>query len=95
VDRLVIVDGDPDGLGGHFYLRRKHLEVELIERARLASWIRDKRPEAPLYMLVVRRPLPAIRLPEPYRLELQGYFRDWPDLKRNTRRYLYRLRKSS
>jgi hypothetical protein len=95
VDRLVIVDGDPDALGGHYYLRRHRLEVDLVERTRLISWIRDHRPETPLYILVVRRPLPSMVLPEPYLLEREGYFRDWPDLKRNTRRYLYRLRKSS
>ncbi|HXV65365.1 MAG TPA: hypothetical protein VEK15_32015, partial [Vicinamibacteria bacterium] len=91
VDRLVIVDGDEDALGGHYYLRREKLDVSLISRSDLTAWLRRERPRAPLYILVSNEPLPPTAV-EPHALELVGEFRNWPDLQRHARRWLYRLR---
>ncbi len=95
VDRLAVVDGADAQLGGHYYLRRKRVEVISIPRAALFSWLRVTRPEPPLYFLVVREPLSYFEPPEPYRLELVGDFRNWPDWQRNAHRFLYRLEMSA
>lgn len=90
VDRLIIVDGDQDALGGHYYLRRKTLNVSLVSRRDIFAWIAKEKPPTPLYVLVAGAPLPASAL-EPYRLTLVGEFRNWPDLQKHGRRWLYRL----
>jgi hypothetical protein len=94
VDRLVIVDGDPDALGGHYYLRRAKVDVTLLLRRDVFSWIARERPRAPLYILVAGDPLPLQWL-ERYGLEEVGEFRNWPDFQKHSRRWLYRLRVSS
>lgn len=94
-ERLVIVDGEQDSLGGHYYLRRNPLDVELVERRDLVSWIRTERPPTPLYLLVARTSLDQLEVPPPYALTFEGYFTDWPDVKSNTRRFLYRLYRPS
>jgi hypothetical protein len=91
VDRLVIVDGDPDALGGHYYLRREKIDVTLVSRPEVFAWLARERPSAPLYILAVRAPLPASAL-EGYGLELVGEFGNWPDLQKHARRWVYRLR---
>ena len=91
VDRLLIVDGDEDALGGHYYLRREQVDVTLVERRNLFTWIRRERPSTPLYVLAVGAPLEGFAPPEPYALEAVGEFRNWPDLQRHGRRFLYRL----
>jgi hypothetical protein len=78
-------------VGGHFYLRRQELDVIPVERVALAGWIRRERPDTPVYLMVVRRPLESVALPEGYVLEDLGTYNDWPDVKENTRRFLYRL----
>jgi hypothetical protein len=45
----------------------------------------------PLYLMVVRRPLDSLAVPDGYDIELLGAYNDWPDVKENTRRFLYRL----
>jgi hypothetical protein len=92
-DRLVVVGGTNDDVGGHFYLQRQVLEVVTVERVVLARWIARERPETPVYLMVVRRPLESLTLPEGYILDELGVHNDWPDVKDNTRRFLYRLRK--
>jgi hypothetical protein len=94
VDRLVIVDGDADALGGHYYLRRAKVDVTLLSRREVFSWIAREQPGAPLYFLVAGDPLPQRGLDE-YGLELVGEFRNWPDFQKHARRWLYRLRVSS
>jgi hypothetical protein len=94
VDRLVIVDGEESDLGGHYYLRRPRVDVSLVERRNLFSWIRANRPESPLYILVVREPLDPFEAPRPYQLELVADFRNWPDWQRHARRFLYRLERT-
>jgi hypothetical protein len=92
VDRLLIVNGEQSSSGGHYYLRRSRMDVSLVERENLFSWIRVNRPETPLYVLVVREPLASsFEPPSPYQLELVGDFRNWPDWQRHARRFLYRL----
>jgi hypothetical protein len=95
VDRLAVVDGGDSQLGGHYYLRRKRVEVVSIPRAKLFSWLRTSTPETPLYVVVVREPLTSFTPPEPYRLELVGEFRNWPDWQRHAHRFLYRLEVSA
>jgi hypothetical protein len=91
VDRLVIVDGGPDALGGHYYLRREEIDVTTVSRRDVFAWISRERPRAPLYFLVVGAPLPAAGLNR-YGLELVGEFRNRPDLQKHARRWVYRLR---
>jgi hypothetical protein len=92
VDRLVIVDGQEDSLGGHYYLRRGRLDVSLVERQNLSVWLGETKPPVPLYILVVGEPLGPLSLSEPYELDQVGDFLDWPDLQKDARRFLYRLR---
>jgi hypothetical protein len=94
VDRLLIVDGEESDLGGHYYLRRTRMDVALVPRAHLDSWIRANQPESPLYLLVVREPLDWFRAPPPYQIERVGDFRNWPDWQRHARRFLYRLKRA-
>ncbi len=91
--RLVVVGGNNDDVGGHYYLQRKKLDVVSVERVALAQWIRRERPEVPLYLMVVRRPLESLAQTEGYALEDLGAYNDWPDVKENTRRFLYRLQR--
>ncbi len=91
VDRLAIVDGGMETIGGHFYLGRDRLQVDLVSRRELAAWLAANGSEAPLYLLVVGTPLDGVAAPPPLALTLEGYFHDWPDVRQNTRRYLYRL----
>lgn len=91
VDRLVVVDGEESDVGGHYYLRRPRIDVSLVERRNLYSWIRANRPGTPLYFLVTREPLDSFEPPPPYRLERVGDFRNWPDWQSHARRTLYRL----
>jgi hypothetical protein len=91
VDRLLVVDGEESDVGGHFYLLRPRVDVSLIERRNLYSWIRMNRPESPLYLLVARDPLGPFEAPAPYELERVGEFRNRPDWQRHARRFLYRL----
>ncbi len=92
-NRLVVVGGANEDVGGHFYLHRKKLDVISVEQATLEQWIRRERPESPLYLMVTRRPLEAPQLPEGYVLDELGVFNDWPDVKENTRRFIYRVRR--
>ncbi len=89
-DRLLIVDGDQDALGGHYYLRRPSITVDLVERQNLVGWLRANRPDTPLYVLVVREALPEGVSWSGYRLEEVGAYHDWPDTRRGARRFLYR-----
>jgi hypothetical protein len=90
-ERLVVVGGTHDDVGGHYYLRRKRLEVIPVERVGLARWLRRERPQTPLYLMVVRRPLDTRAIPDGYQIDPLGVYNDWPDVKENTRRFLYRL----
>jgi hypothetical protein len=91
VDRLVVVDGEESSVGGHYYLRRPRVEVLLVPRTSLFSWLRANSPETPLYVLAVREPLGGFEPPPAYELEPAGEFRNWPDWQANARRFLYRL----
>jgi hypothetical protein len=92
VDRLVIVDGQQDSLGGHFYLSRKSVDVQLVDRQKLSDWLGETKPAAPLYMLVVGDPLGPLSVSGAYELDHIGDFGDWPDFDKERRRFLYRLR---
>lgn len=89
-DRLLVVDGAQDAVGGHYYLRRPKITVDLVARRNLAGWFRAHRPVRPLYVLVVGEPLPEGESWSSYRLERVGEYHDWPDTRRGARRFLYR-----
>ena len=89
-DRLVIVDGRDDKLGGHYYLGRPRIEVVNVRQRHLASWLRAARPSTPTYILVVGHPLTEEGDWGRYRLERVGEYRDWPDTWAGSRRFLYR-----
>ena len=89
-DRLVIVDGGEEKLGGHYYLGRPRIEVVSVRERHLANWLRAARPRTPIYLLVVGHPLAEGEDWGRYRLERVGEYRDWPDSWSGTRRFLYR-----
>ncbi len=89
-DRLVIVDGGDNKLGGRYYLGRPKIEVVSVRRRDLASWLRAARPRIPFYVLVVGRPLTEGEDWGRYRIERVGEYRDWPDTWAGSRRFLYR-----
>jgi len=90
-DRLLVVDGEDNKVGGHYYLGRPQLEVIRVRQRDLARWLRAARPRPPLYVLAVGRPLPERENWGRYRFEPVGEYRDWPDTWSGTRRFLYRL----
>ena len=89
-DRLVVVDGEDDKVGGYFYLGRQSLEVVKVRKRYLASWLRAAKPDGPTYLLVVGGPLDGTEGWGRYRLEPVGEYRDWPDTWPGARRFLYR-----
>jgi hypothetical protein len=92
-EQLLVVGGTHEDVGGHFYLKRKTLDVIPVERVALPRWIRRESPETPLYLMVVRRPLDSLAIPDGYDIELLGAYNDWPNVKENTRRFIYRLQR--
>ncbi len=93
-DQLVIVDGGLDTLGGHFYLHREKLAVHSVDHEKLASWLREEQPDTPLYVLVLREPLPKGAVPDEYVLDEIGAYHNSPDFVRSARRFVYRIRKT-
>ncbi len=90
-DRLLVVDGKQDTVGGFYYLRRPRLDVAVLKRGDIAGWLGAHRPAPPIYALVNEGPLAPELVPPPWRCELVGRFCDWPDLKAGTRRWVYRF----
>jgi hypothetical protein len=90
-ERLVVVDGSNDSVGGHYYLRRKELDVFLVERERLAAWLDAERPSLPLYLLVCREPLEPGAVGAAGGLEEIGSYSEWFNIRSRSRRFVYRL----
>jgi hypothetical protein len=93
-DQLVVVDGGPFQMGGHYYLNRSKLKVQMVKREELGNWLRQERPATPLYLLVVREPLEEGAVPDGYRLDKIGAYHEWPDFAPGGSRYVYCLRKA-
>ena len=88
-DRVVIVDGGEDKLGGYYYLRRPKIEAVSVRRHHLASWLRAAKPSL-IYVMVVGHPLAEGEDWGRYALERVGEYHDWPDTWAGSRRFLYR-----
>lgn len=90
-DRVVIVNQLQEQIGGHFYLQRKSLAVLEHSPQSLVTWLEAEQPPMPLYLMVCERPLPDGAIPAPWKVEEAGSFTDLLDLKKRSRRYLYRV----
>ncbi len=92
-NRLIVVDGGEESVGGFYYLRRKKLELELIPRAKLRESLASERGAAPLFLMVCNGPLTGDWAPDGWSFEELGLYQSWPRVSRRSTRHLYALRK--
>lgn len=90
-DRLVLIDVGQEHLGGHFYLRRDALQVIYRWRQELPGWLAAAQPPTPLYLLACGTPLDELAPAPGFRIREVARFADWPELREDRRRFVYRL----
>jgi phosphatidylinositol glycan class B len=91
-DRLVVVDGTNDDVGGHFYLQRRSLDIIGVEEKELADWLAREFDGRPVYLMTVADPLVSLPVPDGCVLDELGAFNNRPDFQTHARRFVYRVR---
>ncbi len=94
-DNLIMVGGSGVSIGGHYYLGRKSMRVTSVAREDLRTHLEKSDLTQAIYIMVGnKRPLDLQTVVSSgYRIEMLGAFADWPELKRRSRRWVYRVTK--